>query len=84
MSDNDISLPPLPPAYWHIYPLDDDCKHDVCFTPSTQGVNRTPQPVFTADQIRAFARDAVEQDRARRGERDWKAEFAAPNNEDTK
>lgn len=49
----------LPHPYSNIYPEDpEDCCHYVCYTPSTQPGGGRPnhQPVYTADQMREYAR----------------------------
>ena len=57
---------PLPAPYSNIYPhhKDDGC-HYVCYSPSTQPGDGRPnhQPVYTADQIREYAKQAVEAER---------------------
>lgn len=58
----DVGMPPLPRPYSNIYPEDlEDCCHYICYTPSTQPGGGRPnhQPVYTAGQMRAYARSCM-------------------------
>jgi len=52
----------LPTPYAHIYPLDESlCAYPACFTPSTQpSTGPRHQPVFTEDQVRAYASTEID------------------------